>query len=78
MLSLDPYKNYKVNALAKGRVVSATDFSDFMELESDIEALIKNKDISSFYDVIKVLIRDLIYLYLFSFFCFKLFNFCDF
>ncbi|MDR0819920.1 MAG: S1 RNA-binding domain-containing protein [Endomicrobium sp.] len=43
----DPYKNYKVDALVKGRVVRVTDFGAFVELESSIEALIKNKEMSS-------------------------------
>ncbi|MDR0800856.1 MAG: S1 RNA-binding domain-containing protein [Endomicrobium sp.] len=43
----DPYKKYKVGTVVKGKVVRCADFGAFVELESGIEALIKNKNASS-------------------------------
>ncbi|MCA6085432.1 MAG: S1 RNA-binding domain-containing protein [Endomicrobium sp.] len=40
----DPYKNYKVGAVVKGKVVRCTDFGAFVRLEPGVEALVKNKN----------------------------------
>lgn len=46
-LTEDPYKNYKVGALIKGKVIRVAEFGAFVEIEPGIEALIKNSEASS-------------------------------
>jgi small subunit ribosomal protein S1 len=43
----DPYKKYKVGNIVKGKVIKVTDFGAFVELESGIEASIKNSETAS-------------------------------
>jgi len=43
----DPYKKYSTGIVVKGRVVRIVDFGVYIELEPDIEALIRNSEISS-------------------------------
>ncbi|MCA6070474.1 MAG: 30S ribosomal protein S1 [Endomicrobium sp.] len=43
----DPYKKYKVGTIVKGKVARVADFGAFVEIEPDIEALIKNSESSS-------------------------------
>jgi ribosomal protein S1 len=43
----DPYKKYKVGAVAGGKVVRTAEFGAFIEIEPGIEALIKNSEASS-------------------------------
>jgi small subunit ribosomal protein S1 len=42
----DPYKNYKTGSIVKGKVTKVMDFGIFMEIESGIEVLIRNNEIS--------------------------------
>ena len=40
----DPYKKYKVGTIVKGKVARVADFGAFIEIETGIEALIKNNE----------------------------------
>ncbi|MDR0977763.1 MAG: S1 RNA-binding domain-containing protein [Endomicrobium sp.] len=47
-ITQDPYKKYKVGDIVKGKVITVVGYGAFVELESGIEASIKNREASSY------------------------------
>jgi small subunit ribosomal protein S1 len=43
----DPYKKYKIGDVVKGKVVRVVDYGVYVELESEVEAFIRNNEFSS-------------------------------
>ncbi|MDR1244350.1 MAG: S1 RNA-binding domain-containing protein [Endomicrobium sp.] len=43
----DPYKKYKIGNVVKGKVVRVVDYGAYVELESEVEAFIRNNEFSS-------------------------------